>query len=156
MRGVQDAGILEARAGKVRLLPRERLAEDWDPATDSRLTDWEIVQHLIRALETEGETALRACSLGSGSAGEGARDLAYRLYGICDRKKWAEEALAYNGLVTSWPEITRLAAENPSGTEAQTTWNLGGFGPMALSNRDRVQRGLDLFGRVSPRSSNGS
>ncbi len=124
VRGVQDAGILEARAGKVRLLPRERLTEEWDPATDGRLTDWEIVQHLIRALETEGETGAARLLARIGERGEGARDLAYRLYGICDRKKWAEEALAYNGLVTSWPEITRLAAENPSGAEAQTSLEL--------------------------------
>ena len=121
VRGVQDAGILEARAGKVRLLSRERLAEDWDPATDARLTDWEVVQHLIRALGTEGETGAARLLARIGERGEGARDLAYRLYGICERKKWAEEALAYNGLVVSWPEITRLAAENPSGTEAQTS-----------------------------------
>jgi putative DNA methylase len=121
VRGVQDAGILEARAGKVRLLPRERLAEDWNPATDGRLTDWEIVQYLIRALETEGETGAATLLSRTGSRGEGARDLAYRLYGICERKRWAEEALAYNGLVVSWPEITRLATENPSGTEAQTS-----------------------------------
>ena len=56
-----------------------------------------------------------------GQRGEGARDLAYRLYQICDRKGWAEEALAYNGLVTSWSEISRLAAENPSGLEEPQT-----------------------------------
>jgi len=122
--GVQDAGILEARAGKVRLLPREKLAEDWDPATDGRLTDWEVVQHLIRALQTEGETGAARLLARIGERGEGARDLAYRLYGICERKKWAEEALAYNGLVVSWPEISRLAAENPSGTEAQGSFEL--------------------------------
>ncbi len=120
VRGVQEAGILEARAGKVRLLPREKLAEDWDPATDSRLADWEIVQHLIRALVTEGETGAAQLLAKIGERGEGARDLAYRLYGICERKKWAEEALAYNGLVVSWPEISRLAADVPSG-EAQTS-----------------------------------
>ncbi len=120
VRGVQEAGILEARAGKVRLLPREKLAGDWDPATDDRLTDWEIVQHLIRALHTEGETGAARLLARIGERGEGARDLAYRLYGICERKKWAEEALAYNGLVVSWPEISRLAAEVPSG-EAQTS-----------------------------------
>ena len=38
-----------------------------------------------------------------------ARDLAYRLYSICERKKWAEEALAYNSLVIAWPELTKLA-----------------------------------------------
>ena len=113
--------VLEARAGKVRLLPREKLTEDWDPSTDGRLTDWEVVQHLVRALQTEGETQAARLLARIGERGEGARDLAYRLYGICDRKKWAGEALAYNSLVTSWPEITRLAAENPSGTEAQTS-----------------------------------
>jgi putative DNA methylase len=50
--------------------------------------------------------------------------LAYRLYGICERKKWAEEALAYNGLVVSWPEITRLAAENPEVDDPQTSMDL--------------------------------
>jgi putative DNA methylase len=121
VRGVQDAGILDAKAGKVRLLPRDRLAEDLDPATDDRLTDWEVVQHLIRALETEGETGAARLLVKVGERGEGARDLAYRLYGICERKKWAEEALAYNGLVVSWPEITRLASQNPEGTEPQTS-----------------------------------
>jgi putative DNA methylase len=121
VRGVVEAGILEARVGKVRLLPREGLAADWDPATDERLTDWEVVQHLIRALEAEGETGAARLLARIGERGEGARDLAYRLYGVCDRKGWAEEALAYNGLVMSWPEITRLAAENPSGAEAQTS-----------------------------------
>jgi putative DNA methylase len=121
VRGVQEAGILEARGGKVRLLPRERLTENWDPTTDARITDWEIVQHLIRALDTEGETGAARLLARLGARAEGARDLAYRLYGICDRKKWAEEALAYNSLVVSWPEISRLTAENPSGTEAQTS-----------------------------------
>jgi len=121
VRGVQDAGILEARAGKVHLIPREKLAEGWDPSTDDRLTDWEVVQHLIRALGTEGETGAARLLAKVGEMGEGARDLAYRLYGICERKKWAEEALAYNGLVVSWPEITRLAAENPEGDDPQTS-----------------------------------
>jgi len=124
VRGVQEAGILEARAGKVRLIPREKLAEDWDPATDDSITDWEVVQHLIRALGTEGETGAARLLAKVGERGEGARDLAYRLYGICERKKWAEEALAYNGLVVSWPEITRLAAENPEGDDPQTSMDL--------------------------------
>jgi putative DNA methylase len=121
VRGVQDAGILEARAGKVRLLPREMLAQNWEPAKDSRLTDWEIVQYLIRALETQGEMGAARLLARIGERGESARDLAYRLYGICERKKWAEEALVYNSLVMSWPEIARLAAENPESTEAQTS-----------------------------------
>ncbi|MHC5863098.1 MAG: hypothetical protein ACYTXM_41115, partial [Nostoc sp.] len=46
-----------------------------------------------------------------GDRGEIARDLAYRLYNICDRKSWTQEAIAYNSLVISWAEISRLAAE---------------------------------------------
>jgi putative DNA methylase len=124
VRGVVDTGILEARAGKVHLIPREKLAADWDPTTDGRLTDWEVVQYLIRALEAEGETGAARLLARIGERGEAARDLAYRLYGICERKKWAEEAIAYNALVVAWPEITRLAAENPSGTVAQTSMDL--------------------------------
>jgi putative DNA methylase len=75
-------------------------------------------------MDSEGETGAARLLARIGERGEGARDLAYRLYGICDRKHWAEEALAYNSLVTSWPEITRLAAENPSGTEAQTSLDI--------------------------------
>ena len=44
--------------------------------------------------------------------GETARDLAYRLYSICERKKWADEALAYNSLVIAWPELSKLALAN--------------------------------------------
>jgi putative DNA methylase len=108
--GLVEARIIEARGGKVRLLPRDDLPDDWDPATDRRLTVWESTQHLIRALEKDGErgAAVILRKLGAGM-GESARDLAYRLYTVCDRMKWAKEALAYNSLIISWPEIASLA-----------------------------------------------
>ena len=124
VRGVVNTGILEARAGKVHLLPREKLLEGWDPESDGRITDWEVVQYLIRALEAEGEQGAAMLLARIGERGEAARDLAYRLYGICERKAWAEEALAYNALVVAWPEITRLASQNPAGTESQTSMDL--------------------------------
>ena len=111
VRGVQEAGILVAKGGKVRLLKREELPADWNPATDTRPTVWEAAQHLIRTMQTQGEVAAGALITQLGSISETARDLAYRLYGICERKKWAEEALAYNALVIAWPELTRLAAQ---------------------------------------------
>ncbi len=108
--GVADAGVVVSRDGKVRLVERLELKPDWDPATDSRLTVWETTQHLIRALDSsESDAAALLVRLGAGF-GERARQLAYLLYGICDRKKWAEDAGAYNMLVTAWPEIGRLAA----------------------------------------------
>jgi putative DNA methylase len=108
---IVEAGIAEARAGKVRLLERDELPTDWDPAEDRRLTVWEVTQHLIRALETGGESAAAELAGRLGGLAETARELAYRLYNICERKRWAKEALSYNGLVVAWPAILRLAAE---------------------------------------------
>lgn len=118
--GMVEAGILYARGGKVRLLKRDELQDDWDPATDSRFTIWEATQHLIRALDQNGEQAAAELLRKLGAVGESARDLAYRLYNICERKKWAQEALAYNSLVIAWPEISRLAQGTPGRAEAQT------------------------------------
>ena len=77
--------------------------------TTPRLTAWEIVHHLIRVLASGGEGAAAELVAKLGVNAEVARELAYRLYTVCERKKRAPEALAYNGLVQSWPEITRLA-----------------------------------------------
>lgn len=109
--GMVDAGIVESKRGKVRLLKPEELPSDWDPATDPRLTAWEIVHHLIRVLASGGESAAAGLVAKLGAKAEIARELAYRLYTLCERKKRAVEALAYNGLVQSWPEIVRLARE---------------------------------------------
>ncbi|MGH2733708.1 MAG: hypothetical protein ACRDJG_12370 [Actinomycetota bacterium] len=110
------AGILETKGNRVRLLDRSELSSSWDPAADARLTVWEVTQHLIRALETGGEASAAELLRRVGGLGEIARQLSYRLYTICERKKWAKEALAYNSLVVAWPEIARLA----SGTSTQT------------------------------------
>jgi putative DNA methylase len=108
---LKQAGIIESGRGKVRLLKPNELPADWDPTTDSRLTAWEMVHQLIRSLEASGEGAAAALVAKLGGKAETARELCYRLYTLCERKKRAAEALAYNGLVQSWPEITRLARE---------------------------------------------
>lgn len=118
VRGLEDAGILRSSRGKVRLLKASELPGDWDPATDARLTAWEVVHHLIRALDAGGELGAAALVARLGTKAEVARELAYRLYTLCERKKRATEALAYNGLVQSWPEITRLAREGAKPTSA--------------------------------------
>lgn len=110
--GVEDAGIIESRGGQVRLLRRDELEEDWSPAEDKRRTDWEAVQHLIRLLDhSEPEAAGLLRQLGG--VGDRARQLAYLLYAVCEKKGWSEEAVVYNGLISVWPELVRL-----SGTSA--------------------------------------
>jgi putative DNA methylase len=87
------------------------LPADWDPETDKRLTNWETVHHLIRVLESGGEAEAAKLIAKLGTKAETARELCYRLYTLCERKKRAAEALSYNALVQSWPEISRLAAD---------------------------------------------
>ena len=116
--GLAQAGFLEARAGKVRLLRRDELEAGWDHARDMRLTAWEAMQHLIRTLDREGEKGAGVLLAKLWSIGETARDLAYRLYTICERKGWAQEALAYNMLVVAWPRIKEQAgSQRLSGQE---------------------------------------
>jgi putative DNA methylase len=119
VRGLDEAGVLRSHAGKVRLLRRDELGDDWDPARDRRLTVWEVTQHLIRRLEVGGESDAAELLRRLGGLGEAARELAYRLYTICERKGWAQEALGYNGLVVAWPEIARLAMGEQTGKAQQ-------------------------------------
>jgi putative DNA methylase len=119
--GMVEAGVVFSRGGKVRLVHRDEMPDDWDPVTDRRPTAWEAAQHLTRRLQTGGEAAAAELlrRLGGGY-GEQARELAYRLYSICERKGWAQEALPYNALVVAWPEIARRVAGTPE-AEAQQT-----------------------------------
>ena len=80
VQGLVEAGIVAAGRGKVRLLKPSELPDDWDPATDKRLTAWEIVHHLIRVLEAGGEGDAATLAAKLGSKAETARELCYRLY----------------------------------------------------------------------------
>lgn len=115
--GLAEAGIVKSSRGKVRLLRPDELPADWDPSIDPRLTAWETVHQLIRPLEKGSEATAAALVAKLGGKAEPARELCYRLYTICERKKRTAEALSYNGLVQSWPEITRLAREGVKRTE---------------------------------------
>ena len=116
--GMIEAGILKAGGGKVRLLRAEELPPDWDPQTDRRRTVWEVVHHLVRVHGQEGETGAAQLLAKMPADAERARDLAYRLYRICEQKNRSQAALGYNALVQSWPEIARLARERPQVEQA--------------------------------------
>ena len=104
---VEKAGIVVSKGGKVRLLKPEELSDAWDPKKDSHPTVWGHLHHLVRALSQGEESAGRLLSK-LGGKGEVARELAYRLFSLCERKGWSQEALPYNALVKSWPEILKL------------------------------------------------
>jgi putative DNA methylase len=119
-----ESGIILSGKGKVRLLKPAELPSNWDPTTDKRLTVWESVHHLVRALEASGESAAAVLVAKLGSHAEVARELCYRLYTLCERKKRANEAMSYNALVQSWPEITRLASTVPQAAVQTTSGDL--------------------------------
>ena len=132
--GLQRAGVIVGGKGKVRLTRRDELDPDWDPATDQRITDWEGAQHLTRSLTAEqgggvAEAARLVLVMGADRA-ERARALAYRLYSLADRKGWADEARAYNILVTSWPQIQMEAGRLAVGAPEQAGFGFStGEGP---------------------------
>jgi putative DNA methylase len=103
--GMQNAGLLLARSGRVRLLRRDELPIDWNPSTDSHLTVWKVTQQLIQVLATQGQEQAANLATGLGGMADTARELAYRLYTLSERKGWAEEAGYYNALVIAWPAI---------------------------------------------------
>jgi putative DNA methylase len=100
-----DSGIVTARADRVALIPRDRLPDDWDPESDRRISVWEVTLHLIKALERGGVDRAGNLLRRAGWRGTAAHDLAYRMYQLCQDKKWAGDAQTFNNLVTSWPAI---------------------------------------------------
>ncbi len=111
--GLVAAGIVEVKGNQVRLYHPEELPIDWDPATDNRLTVWEMTHHLIRVYvhEKKGDHATAEMLRKLGSKAEVARDLAYKLFTVCESKKRSQEAQAYNELVMGWPELAKLARD---------------------------------------------
>lgn len=109
--GVAEAGVVQSGAGKVRLLRWADYPTGWNPATDHRAPVWEATHHLIRALNTQGEAAAGALLAAMPDKAEPVRQLAYHLYTLCERKKWADDARAYNELITAWHAVLQASRE---------------------------------------------
>src|ERR1700683_1287249 len=99
--GLQQAHIIHSKGGKVRLLRPNELQSNWDPATDKRLTVWEVTHHLLRIYfhEKAGDMATADMLRKLGNNSHLARDLAYQLFNVCEKKKRSQEAQAYKALV---------------------------------------------------------
>lgn len=111
--GVRQAGVLFAAGGVVRLLKWKDYPVDWDPEKDERLPIWEALHHLIRVFKTNGESGAGKILASIAGKAEATRQLAYRLYTLCERAGWPDDARAYNEIVTSWTAIESAAAAAP-------------------------------------------
>ena len=126
--GLVTAGIVHSRSGKVRLLKREELHDgnplNWDPTRDNNISAWEAMQHVIHRHQTGGVTSAGELLSTLGAKADHIKDLSYRLYGICERKRWSQEAIGYNALVSEWGDI--VAASRKLASKAVGT-DLGGL-----------------------------
>lgn len=115
------SGVVKSGAGKVQLIPRSELSPTWDPNADNRVVVWEITQHLIKQLQEHGEMGAAKLYKKLGPTADIARELAYHLFTICEKKGWAQEAQAYNSLVLSWNQIVAESynIKDPIGTQGK-------------------------------------
>jgi putative DNA methylase len=117
--GVKQAGVAESGGGSVRLLRWKEYAADWDPASDVRLPVWEALHQLIRAYNTKGDAGAAKVLAQTASKAEAMRQLAYRLYTVCERKGRADDARAYNEVVTGWTGIETAASKESAAVQGQ-------------------------------------
>lgn len=109
--GLVESGVVASSAGSLRLMRWAELAKDWAPEQDARTPVWEALHQLIRALNQDGESTAGGLLARMPERADPMRALAYRLYTLCERKGWAEDARAYNELVTAWQSIEQAANE---------------------------------------------
>lgn len=115
--GLQQAGVVEAGSGKVRLLKWSEYPAGWDPRNDGRVPVWEACHQMIRVLNQHGETAAGALLVRMPGLGEPLRQLAYHLYTQCERSNRAEDARAYNELIGAWHAIVTASQTRDTSEE---------------------------------------
>jgi putative DNA methylase len=122
-------GILTSRAGKVQLIKPSDLSTDYDILADLHTSNWEALHHLIKTLEGEGISAagdfLRT-ALGRPDGAVDAdliKELAHLLFRIAESNGWTKDALSFNTLVTTWPEISDAARAETSAASSQSAFD---------------------------------
>lgn len=130
--GMDREGILSSRAGSVQLLAATALSSYYDPAADAHISTWEVLHHLIKTLENQGISAageLLQRALGRPDTALNAdlvKELAHLLFRIAEGSSWTKDALSFNTLVTSWPEVVDAAGSTAARAGLQHELDLDG------------------------------
>lgn len=107
--------ILTSRAGNVQLIKPSDLSWDYDVLKDLHTSNWEALHHLIKILERDGIAPSGDFLQAALTRRDGAidadlvKELAHLLFRIAESNGWTKDALSFNALVTSWPEILAVA-----------------------------------------------
>src|SRR5690606_16951631 len=147
--GLYATGVVASSKGELRLLRWAELPSDWARETDASLPVWEALHHLVRALNQDGESGAGALLARIPARAESIRALAYRLYTLCERKGWADDARAYNELVTAWSAIEQAAGEAASSARRARWIFEGGFMTTTASLSPEAIAALATFSDAS-------
>lgn len=124
---LRRSGILNAGGGRVSLIAPLDLPDAYDPRTDDRISHWEVVLHLARALERHGIDEAGRILAGAAQRGLEAdtlQSLTYRLYSLAEAHRWSDVGILFNSLGGSWPEIAASVAGTGAGADIQTALDL--------------------------------
>lgn len=122
-------GILTSRAGNVQLIKPADLSSDYDVVADLHTSNWEALHHLIKVLEQDGISAAGDFLNTALSRPDRAvdadlvKELAHLLFRIAEGNGWTADALSFNNLVTSWPEIFDAARSEQPTTNSQASFD---------------------------------
>jgi putative DNA methylase len=122
-------GILTSRAGKVQLLKPPDLSTNYDIFTDPHTSNWEALHHLIKRVESDGIAAGGVLLQTALAREDGAvdadlvKELAHLLFRIAESNGWTKDAISFNSLVTSWPEISEAARADTSVASSQSAFD---------------------------------
>jgi putative DNA methylase len=128
IRGLERAGVLRSVAGKVKLLSVRDIPDSYDPATDERISEWEICLHLAKALQDQGADGAARLMAAARNVPEidldDVKELAYLLYSIAEKKGWPETALLFNNLGTLWTDLEDASRKVTGGGSGQSEFTL--------------------------------
>lgn len=117
--------ILTSRAGKVQLIKPADLPPDYDVLNDGHTSNWEALHHLVKLVERDGIRRAGNFLQVALSRPDGAvdadllKELAHLLFRLAESNSWTKDALSFNNLATSWPEIYAVARTAKTPIEEQ-------------------------------------
>ena len=110
---LQRGGIFEAKGGKARLLSPTQLNEAWDPAADEHVSVWEATVRLAAVLAKDGvdKVAELLPAVGEKVSLDAVKELGFLLFHEAEKNKDTDDAILFNGLVSSWGDLNEQARQ---------------------------------------------
>lgn len=112
---MQRAGVVKRVARRVELVRPAAVGRDRDGRADPPVSTWQTLHLVIKLLERDGVAAAGALLSATLDREDGAveaesvRGLGHLLFHIAETNGWTRDALAFDTVVTSWPDLLAAA-----------------------------------------------